>query len=372
MAATIRLSLALLLSTTLAAGCFLQQKIDPEASTELGVPVAAPPAPAPAPAPGTAGPMPIAGGPPAMPGPMAMMPAPGPPRDAGAAPTAAIDCDQNRAKVRTVLETNCAFCHQAPASMGHFDFVLEPDTLTTATGTTGARFVVPGMPDQSRLYQRAAAGEMPPAGRMPRPSEGDIAVLRDWIAACVMMGTGAPRDAGGAAPTPDAGSADVPPPGCGGPGQDCCLGNICNGGGCCVYGQCRGNGLACGDGPGRFGLAGTCKDGSCQNMGNVACGSLTQPCCAGDVASCTAPRATCGSTMTCQSCGGDKQPCCSNGTTSCLAGLGCLDAGFGRVATCQACGGANQRCCGNGPLPARICNAGLKCQILGAADRCAP
>jgi hypothetical protein len=107
-------------------------------------------------------------------------------------------------------------------------------------------------------------------------------------------------------------------------------------------------------------------------MGNVACGSLTQACCAGDVPTCTASRATCMGGMSCVSCGGDKQPCCTNGITSCLAGLGCLDAGFSRVATCQPCGGMNQRCCGNGPLPNRTCNAGLKCQIQGTADRCAP
>src|SRR5204862_1576277 len=123
------------------------------------------------------------GGAPVLPQPV--MPVAGGPADAG--PPAAVNCAANKAKARAVLETNCAFCHQAPANMGRFDFILDPDTLTTATGTSGARFVVPGSPDKSRLYQRAAAGEMPPAGRMPRPSQDDIAVLRDWIASCVTM-----------------------------------------------------------------------------------------------------------------------------------------------------------------------------------------
>jgi hypothetical protein len=53
-------------------------------------------------------------------------------------------------------------------------------------------------------------------------------------------------------------------------------------------------------------------------------------------------------------------------------GLGCLDAGFGRMPTCQACGQMGQRCCGNGPITQRTCNGGLTCQPAGTADRCAP
>jgi hypothetical protein len=65
------------------------------------------------------------------------------------------------------------------------------------------------------------------------------------------------------------------------------------------------------------------------------------------------------------------QPCCaSGGVTTCLAGLGCLDVGFGRMGTCQPCGGMGQRCCGSGPIAQRMCNGNLTCKAAGMADVC--
>jgi hypothetical protein len=372
-----RLALLLLLGAPAAGGCFLQQKLDTEASSALGQPDPS--------TGGTSGTGPGSGGSGrvATGGQGGTAPgaggsgAGGAPSGAGGAGMPVVVCDEIRVQARKILETNCAFCHQAPANMGHFDFVLDPDTLTTATGTTGARFAVPGSPDESRLYRRAAAGEMPPAGKMPRPSMSDVAVLREWIATCLAMGSPPMGGSGGSGAGGSGGAGDPadagPPPGCGGPGQDCCLANTCNGGGCCVLGVCRGNGQACGDGVGRAGLPGMCTNGSCQNAGNVACGSSTQACCMGDAPTCTAPKVTCGTGMTCQACGANRQVCCTSaGISSCLEGLGCLDAGFGRIASCQPCGATGQRCCGNGPLPNRTCNTGLKCRIAGVADACGP
>jgi hypothetical protein len=353
---------ALAFLASLAGGCFLQQKLDPGASA--GEPQHSMPTP-PA-ANGDAGPSGVDGAPADVSVMAAPLPVAG---DGGAAPLPTLDCTQVNDRARAVLMTNCAFCHQAPGREGNFDFILDFNTLITAVGTTGKRFAVPGMPDQSRLFQRASAGEMPPAGRMPRPGPDDIRVLRDWIQSCLGVGSSGGPD-GAARPPADAGSN--PAPGCGGPGQDCCLANSCNAGGCCVLGQCRGDGQACGDGVGQFGLPGTCHAGSCQNAGNVVCGGPEQPCC-GDTPTCTAPRSTCGSTLSCKACGGDGQVCCSSaGLSTCLAGLGCLDAGFGRVASCQPCGAMGQRCCGNGPVPQRVCNKGLVCQVAGVVDACAP
>jgi hypothetical protein len=345
---------------SLAGGCFLQQKLDHGASA--GDPQHT--LPTPPTGSGGAGPS-GTGGAPATPGVMNTPPQVA--ADGGADPAPTLDCQQISDQARSILRANCAFCHQAPGREGNFDFILDFNTLMKAVGTTGKRFAVPGMPDQSRLFQRAAAGEMPPAGRMPRPGPDDIRVLREWIQSCLVAGPSDGPDAG-APPPGDSGTA--PPPGCGGPGQDCCLANSCNAGGCCVLGQCRGEGQACGDGVGQFGLPGTCHAGSCQNAGNVACGNPGQPCC-GDTPTCTAPRSTCSGTLTCAACGGDKQICCSSaGVATCLAGLGCLDAGFSRVATCQPCGAVGQRCCGNGPIPQRLCNGGAVCQAAGAADVC--
>jgi hypothetical protein len=269
-----------------------------------------------------------------------------------------------------ILAANCAFCHQAPAVLGApLTFILDFDMLSNAVSTSGTRYTAPGAPDQSRLYQRAVAGEMPPPGRQPRPSMGDLAVIREWIASCPIAGPGAPKPV-----IPDGGAPDTVAPGCGGPGQDCCLPNTCNNGGCCVQGQCRENGKACGDGVGQAGIAGMCTNGSCQNVGNVACGGANQPCCVDNPPTCTASRSTCagmGGAQSCQPCGGDKQLCCNNGGIStCDTGLGCLDVGFGRVGSCQPCGAMGQRCCGNGPIPLRTCNGGLTCMQVGSNDVC--
>lgn len=132
---------------------------------------------------------------------------------------------------------------------------------------------------------------------------------------------------------------------CGGPGQRCCLGFACSGGGCCVNNACVASGTTC---PSDLGL---CSNGSCGS-----CGGVGQPCCneastasCGSTGSgcggCTAPNATCpGSQLgqTCVACGGDGQPCC-NQIACAGAGLLCLTAGTS-MCTSQ-CGQIGQSCC---------------------------
>jgi hypothetical protein len=281
-------------------------------------------------------------------------------------------CDAVRSQARTILEVNCAFCHQAPGNQANFDFILDLDKLKTGVSSTGQRFVVPGDPDQSRIYQRMSVGEMPPAGRMPRPSMSDIEVIRQWIASC-FDGTGGwdRPDSGGA--VPDAGVEAGPPPGCGDPGQPCCTANICHNQGCCVLGQCRGDGQTCGASGGGLGLSGTCSKGSCENSAGMVCGNVGQPCC--EASSCTASRVSCLAGMTtCSACGGPGEPCCKIGSAqTCIDGQACVGGAVGRTGTCQDCGAMGQPCCGTGVASQKTCDPGLTCAaVLGMGDRCGP
>jgi WD40 repeat protein/mono/diheme cytochrome c family protein len=80
-------------------------------------------------------------------------------------------------RARTILETHCHRCHgKDNTRKGGFGFVLDRDQLVARS------LVVPGSPADSELYQRVAAGEMPPA-KNPRPGKDELALLRRWIEA---------------------------------------------------------------------------------------------------------------------------------------------------------------------------------------------
>jgi hypothetical protein len=284
-------------------------------------------------------------------------------------------CEPVRAQARAIRQANCAVCHQSPAKEGNFYFVLDDDILAKAVSSTGQRFVVPGAPDDSRLYRRVAAGEMPPKSLSLRPTPDEIALLRRWISTCMVPRASGPPPDAMATTTPDAGAAPPDPAdGCGKPGQLCCGANACEGGACCVLGECRANGQACGGevGPGGTddGLPGMCMDGTCRKDAN-SCGGVGQPCC-GETGSCTASHAGCGMGSVCQACGDNGQPCCSNGgAATCVAGLSCSFTGFGRPSMCEPCGGDGQPCCGNGLAAQKTCNAGLTCRFMaGMGDNC--
>jgi hypothetical protein len=107
-------------------------------------------------------------------------------------------CVATTEQARAILERNCSGCHAPPAGMGGFRAILDFPVLVTATSSTQrnpvtgepVRLVVPGDPEGSRLYRRAAAGEMPPMRdaslpALPRPTISDISVLREWIESCL-------------------------------------------------------------------------------------------------------------------------------------------------------------------------------------------
>ena len=67
-------------------------------------------------------------------------------------------------------------CHgQDGSAEGGMNFILDPAKLVAR------KKIVPGQPDQSLLFKRLSTGKMPPAGETPRPSEADIAVVKQWI-----------------------------------------------------------------------------------------------------------------------------------------------------------------------------------------------
>src|SRR5262249_42979840 len=93
---------------------------------------------------------------------------------------------------RAVLKQNCQACHHGPGSESGYAFdVLKVDDLKAARNRRGP-ILVPGKPDESRLYKRAGIDKtMPPDYAKDQPTDADLAVLKKWIEA-------------GAPPFPDA------------------------------------------------------------------------------------------------------------------------------------------------------------------------
>jgi hypothetical protein len=235
-------------------------------------------------------------------------------------------CVPTSEQARAILTTNCAGCHGGgpTASQGQppFDSVLDFEKLKMRSSesvkdpkdpTKNMRFVVPGDPDDSRLYVRIVHEEMPPklpfglTVDYPRPTTSDISVLREWITKCMGAsppsgtgtggaggagGTGGAGGAGGAPAPADAGPRqdvappppDVapPPPNCGGMGQLCCPGNVCNAGF-----NCQGGGGGGGQAANRC----------------AVCGAAGQACCRMGVAA----QRTCNAGLTCV---GNQQGVC--------------------------------------------------------------
>lgn len=80
-------------------------------------------------------------------------------------------------KARKILEANCRRCHGEGNGENGFSFVLDRSQLVSE------QLIVPGNPEKSPLLRRitSKAQPMPPKREKVRPSEADIAVLRDWI-----------------------------------------------------------------------------------------------------------------------------------------------------------------------------------------------
>ena len=81
--------------------------------------------------------------------------------------------------VRPILETKCLGCHNAEKHKGGLN--LESVTGLQNGGDSGVATVA-GKPDESLLFQRVLAGEMPPeeAGKL---TASEIEKLRQWITA---------------------------------------------------------------------------------------------------------------------------------------------------------------------------------------------
>lgn len=127
-----------------------------------------------------------------------------PPIDLPGGDTTTDPCVANQRAALAALQTYCADCHGggspgARRGQPPFDFVLDVGRLMTARSESvpdphdpsmGMRFLVPGDPPSSRVYQRIAADEMPPTlpvglDPLPRPTISDVSVLYTWIASCI-------------------------------------------------------------------------------------------------------------------------------------------------------------------------------------------
>ena len=76
--------------------------------------------------------------------------------------------------IRPVLAENCFECHGDQDAEGDLK-VLDYDQLVKG------RFVVPGNPEKSVLWDVLANNEMPPKGQ-PRLTESEKEMIRNWIA----------------------------------------------------------------------------------------------------------------------------------------------------------------------------------------------
>jgi mono/diheme cytochrome c family protein len=92
-------------------------------------------------------------------------------------------------KALAILKTHCHRCHGDAGSLeGGFNYVLDFPRLIAR------KKIIPGRADDSPLFRRVAGGKMPPPGETPRPSEADVAVLRNWIeAGAPAVSASAPR-----------------------------------------------------------------------------------------------------------------------------------------------------------------------------------
>ena len=81
-------------------------------------------------------------------------------------------------KARAVLKTHCVRCHGRDGAVeGGLNYVADLGKLVSR------KKVVPGSPDESRLFKRMADGTMPPPDEQPRPSDAELAAVRAWIQA---------------------------------------------------------------------------------------------------------------------------------------------------------------------------------------------
>jgi mono/diheme cytochrome c family protein len=83
-------------------------------------------------------------------------------------------------KARAILKKHCSECHGGAASRGTVRVLEHPNLV--ATGPNPVPFVAPKNVEASQVIQFLEDGSMPPGDR-PRPSDEEIKVLKDWVAA---------------------------------------------------------------------------------------------------------------------------------------------------------------------------------------------
>ncbi|HEY2156941.1 MAG TPA: DUF1549 domain-containing protein, partial [Isosphaeraceae bacterium] len=87
------------------------------------------------------------------------------------------------AEVAPILARRCLDCHAGPAPKGKLDLSSRASALG---GGEDGPAIAPGKPDESPLWARIVAGEMPPDSPLP---EAEKAALRRWIVAGASWGT---------------------------------------------------------------------------------------------------------------------------------------------------------------------------------------
>jgi hypothetical protein len=152
------------------------------------------------------------------------------------------------------------------------------------------------------LTSQGCGGASPTAGFGDGgPGSGGAQEGEGGVGVTGLGGTGGvvPGGTGGAVPGGTGGNVS-----CGSPGMQCCDGNACSAGGCCISGICMAAGNNCAV------VGGVCNAGSCGT-----CGGAGQPCCGSNPTAgfCTASGMNCSSGI-CASCGNLGSFCCISGT----------------------------------------------------------
>jgi WD40 repeat protein/mono/diheme cytochrome c family protein len=97
------------------------------------------------------------------------------------------DPKQLASQAQGVFKTHCYRCHgQDGAVEGGMNYITDLAKLVAR------KKVVPGDPAASRLFKRIDDGTMPPPGEKPRLSEGEVAIVKRWIAAGASIADVAP------------------------------------------------------------------------------------------------------------------------------------------------------------------------------------
>ena len=80
-------------------------------------------------------------------------------------------------KIRSIINNKCVVCHGDPSKKGGLDMKTFANMIKGGKGGVG---IVPGKPDESRIWKSIEDGEMPPDDK-PQLSEMEKKLIHDWI-----------------------------------------------------------------------------------------------------------------------------------------------------------------------------------------------